>query len=84
MNVNEDLTCREVVELLTAYLEGDLSPGEAARVEAHVAGCDGCTTVLDEFRDTIRLTGMVSEDALTPSQREALRDAFRDWTTERA
>ena len=73
-------TCRELVELLSAYLDGELPPGEAARVEAHVAGCDGCAMVLDEFRDTIRLTGMLTEEQVTPAQRETLLGAFRDWT----
>ena len=84
MSVTEDLTCREVVELVTAYLEGDLPPTEAARVEAHVAECDGCETVVAEMRDTIRLTGMLTEDELTPDQRETLLGAFRDWTTGRS
>lgn len=82
MSVTEDLTCREVVELVTAYLEGDLPAPEAARVEAHVADCDGCETVVAEMRDTIRLTGLLTEDALTSTQRETLLGAFRDWAAE--
>lgn len=76
-------TCRELVELLSAYLDGDLPPAEAARVDEHVADCDGCDMVLDEFRDTIRLTGMLSEDAITPAQRDTLLGAFRDWNADR-
>jgi anti-sigma factor RsiW len=82
MSVTEDLTCREVVELMTAYLEGDLPATEAARVEAHVADCDGCETVVAEMRDTIRLTGMLTEDAFTPAQRDTLLAAFRDWAAD--
>jgi anti-sigma factor RsiW len=82
MSVTEDLTCREVVELVTAYLEGDLPATEAARVEAHVADCDGCETVVAEMRDTIRLTGMLTEDAITPAQRDTLLAAFRDWAAD--
>jgi anti-sigma factor RsiW len=82
MSVTEDLTCREVVELMTAYLEGDLPATEAARVEAHVADCDGCETVVAEMRDTIRLTGMLTEDAITPAQRDTLLAAFRDWAAD--
>lgn len=79
MSVTEGLTCRELVELMSAYLDGELPPAEAARVEEHVAACEGCETVLEEFRDTIRLTGMLSEDAVTPMQRDTLLGAFRDW-----
>ena len=79
MSVTEGLTCRELVELMSAYLDGDLSPVEAGHVEEHIADCDGCEMVLDEFRDTIRLTGMLSEEAVTPAQRDTLLGAFRDW-----
>jgi anti-sigma factor RsiW len=84
MSVIEDLTCREVVELVTAYLEGELPLDEATRVETHVAGCEGCETVVEEMRDTIRLTGMLTEDALTPDQQETLLGAFRGWVAERS
>jgi anti-sigma factor RsiW len=40
----EDLRCRELVELVTDYLEGALAPAERARFEAHVADCPGCET----------------------------------------
>jgi anti-sigma factor RsiW len=49
------LTCQELVELVTDYLEGALSPGERARFEAHVAQCKHCPTYLDQMRTTIRL-----------------------------
>ena len=80
--MDDDLTCHEVVELVTAYLEGELSPSEAARVEAHLEDCDGCRTVFEEFRATIRLTGMVREEELTATQRQTLLEAFRGWTAE--
>ena len=83
MSVDEDMTCREVVELVTAYLEGELPPDDATRVETHVAGCDGCDTVIEEMRDTMLLTGMLTEDALTSTQRETLLHAFRGWAAER-
>ena len=47
------LNCRELVELVTAYLDGDLSPGERKRFDAHLASCDGCTTYVEQMRRTI-------------------------------
>jgi len=73
------LTCREVVELVSDYLDGVLSDDERAAVDAHLAGCDGCSIVLAEARETIRLTGMLSEDQLTDQQRGTLLEAFRGW-----
>jgi anti-sigma factor RsiW len=78
--VSRDLVCREVVELLNGYLDQALPADVLAAVEAHLAGCDGCTMVLEEFRQTIALTGMLTEDQVTPAQRETLLAAFRGWS----
>jgi len=75
--MSEQPTCREIVELLSDYLEGALDPAARTHVENHVAGCDGCTMVLDQLRETIRLSGEVRETALSPDQRETLVTAFR-------
>ena len=45
------LTCQQVVELVTEYLDGVMEPRRRARFEAHLAGCDGCTNYLEQFRD---------------------------------
>jgi anti-sigma factor RsiW len=76
-----DVRCADVVELITDYLEGALPSEQRARVEAHLAGCDGCSTVLDQFRQTIRLTGKLREDQLTEPQRSTLLHAFRNWSS---
>ena len=73
--------CRDVVELITAYLDDELPADLRAAVEAHLSGCDGCTMVLDEFRRTIELTGRLRDEDVSPEQRETLRRAFRDWAT---
>jgi anti-sigma factor RsiW len=74
------MTCREVIDLLTDYVEDALPAAERRRVEAHLATCDGCTTYLEQMRETIRLTGMVSEDQVPDEDRHRLLAAFRDWT----
>jgi anti-sigma factor RsiW len=74
-----DLSCREVVELVTDYLEGALSPGERRRVEEHLSGCEGCTRYLAQMREAIRLTGMLTEEQIPEEQKTALVDAFRGW-----
>jgi predicted anti-sigma-YlaC factor YlaD len=79
MSVDARITCREVVELLNDYLEGELPEAERVRVDEHLAGCDGCTMVLDEFRETIRLTGVLTVEHVSESQRATLLEAFRDW-----
>ena len=81
MSVEASISCREVVELLSDYLDGALPEPERVRVDEHLAGCDGCTLVLDELRETIRLTGMLTVERLNDTQRATLLDAFRDWKT---
>jgi anti-sigma factor RsiW len=74
------LTCRDVVAILTDYLEGALSVEDRRRVEDHLAICDGCTSYLRQLRKTIRLTGMIDEEQIPEEQKRRLLDAFRDWT----
>jgi anti-sigma factor RsiW len=73
------LTCREVIDLLTDYVEDALPEQERRRVEAHLASCDGCTTYLEQVRETIRLTGMLTEEQIPDAERQRLLAAFRDW-----
>jgi anti-sigma factor RsiW len=75
-----DVACRELVELVTEYLEGALPPDEVLAVEAHLAGCGGCERYLDQMRATVRALGSVPVDVLPEEAVAALTVAF----TERA
>ena len=76
------LTCRELVELVTDYLEGALPEPERARFEAHIAACEHCTAYLEQMRDTIRVVGAIEPDALQPDMERELLAAFRTWKAE--
>ena len=77
------LTCQEVVELVTEYLDGAMEPARRARFEAHLAACGGCTAYLEQFRATLELTGTLDvEDLPMPVMTELLA-AFRTWAGER-
>jgi predicted anti-sigma-YlaC factor YlaD len=73
------LTCQELVELVTEYLEGALTEVVRARFELHLGVCPGCLDYLNQMRDTIRATGTLREDSLDPAVRNALVEAFRTW-----
>lgn len=75
------LTCRELVELVTDYLEGALSSEEKERFEAHLAGCDGCSAHLRQMRKTIQTVGNLEENSLSPEAKENLLRLFRTWKT---
>jgi anti-sigma factor RsiW len=72
------MTCRELVELVTEHLDGALSPEDAARFEAHLAGCEDCTTYVEQYTLTIEALGALGAGDIAPASLEALRRAFRD------
>lgn len=73
------LACREVVELVTNYLEDALPAADRARFEAHISACPHCTLYLQQFRQTIAATGRLQEEDVAPEAKEALLNAFRNW-----
>jgi anti-sigma factor RsiW len=76
------LLCRELVELVTDYLEGTLSRRDRARFEEHIAGCPHCTEYLAQFRETLRLTGGLRESDVSPEAEAELLDIFASWKDE--
>ena len=73
------MSCRELVTLVTEYLEGTLGARDRRRFERHIRGCDGCTAYLEQMRETIRLAGSLRERDVPPRAREELLAAFRGW-----
>lgn len=73
------LTCRELVELVTDYLEGALRARDRRRFDSHIAGCAGCRAYLAQMRATIDTLGELSEETLAPDAKRELMERFRDW-----
>jgi anti-sigma factor RsiW len=73
------MTCRQVVELMTDYLDGVLSPADRARFELHMDGCDGCTAYLAQLRRTREVVGRLADEPIAPSLEQELVEAFRTW-----
>jgi anti-sigma factor RsiW len=76
---SEHITCQEVVELVTDYMEGALTPEEASLFEQHLNFCDGCAWYVDQLRMTIETVGRIREEELPAETRDKLLTAFRDW-----
>ena len=74
------VSCTEVVELVTDYLERSLPPDEAALVERHLDCCEGCVWYVDQIRTTIEALGRIAPEEVPPRVRAQLLTAFRDWT----
>ena len=69
--------CRQAVELMTDWLEGALAPAEAARFEAHLAGCDACTRYLGQMRALVDALGRLPPEALPPAVLDELVGLYR-------
>jgi anti-sigma factor RsiW len=75
----DDLSCAELVELVTDYLEGVLPAVERERFEAHVVLCDGCASHLDQMQVTISVVGRLAEEDVPETAAAELLEAFRGW-----
>ena len=73
------LSCQEVVELVTDYLEGRLSRRDRRRFEKHLSACDGCTAYVEQMRLTLRTLGRLTERDISKRAKAELMAAFRDY-----
>lgn len=80
---NSELACRQMVELVTDYLEGAMPRRLRRRFEAHIAGCEHCSEYLAQMRLTIRLTGRLQSSDLTPAMRADFGALYERWRAER-
>lgn len=74
-----EITCRELVELVTDYFEGRLPDGERALVQAHLAHCAHCVEYVAQMRRTIDVLGALPAEAIDPAREAELLAAFRGW-----
>lgn len=72
-----ELACRELVELVTEYLDGALELAARARVDAHLATCDGCTTYIDQVRAVMAAAPRILPELVPPALMQRLLEAFR-------
>jgi anti-sigma factor RsiW len=75
----QDMTCRELVELVTDYLEGALPRHDRVRLETHLAECPYCVQYVAQVRKTIEALGELPGEPVDSVQRELLIAAFRGW-----
>jgi predicted anti-sigma-YlaC factor YlaD len=75
----EPITCQEVVELVTEYLEGAMAPPDVERFEHHLSLCEGCVWYVDQIRMTAEAVGRIDESDVPAETRDGLVAAFRDF-----
>jgi len=79
-----DLACRELVQLVSDYLEGVLPAAERDQFEQHIASCPGCDVYLRQMRELVRVSGRIAVGAPQPEPPPELLRMFAVWKTERA
>lgn len=78
-----DFTCREMVELVTDYLEGRLDTADAASFRAHLSKCAACTEYVEQMRTTLTALGRIPEETISSDARAALLRVFADYRRRR-
>jgi anti-sigma factor RsiW len=76
---HDEMVCRELVEVVTDYLEGTLPDEDRRRLEAHLRECPYCATYIEQMRQTMAALGTLSAESLAPETRRELLEAFRGW-----
>jgi anti-sigma factor RsiW len=76
-NITTDLACKQLVEIITDYLEGTLHEHDRARFDAHLMTCAPCREYVAEMHTTLRLTGRLTVESISPGARDELLQAFR-------
>jgi predicted anti-sigma-YlaC factor YlaD len=79
MPINETLSCQEVVELITDYLENALLAEMRKRLEEHVAQCPGCQTYIEQIQQTISMLHQIAKQQVAPATKQELLQFFHSW-----
>jgi anti-sigma factor RsiW len=81
--VADPMSCRELVDLLTDYLEGALPDDDRARLEAHLSVCEACTMYVEQMREMLDALGTIEPEQVSPAAYEELSGVFAAWKAER-
>ena len=73
------MTCKELVDLITEYLDGALPASNRLRFEQHLDRCSYCHLYLEQMRQTIRAVGYLSEESIPDDAKTLLLRVFDDW-----
>lgn len=72
------LTCSQMTDLVTEYLEGKLSLAQRLRFQLHLGMCRHCRRYLSQMNMTIRALGLLRPVSVPELSGELLR-RFRAW-----
>ena len=75
----DEMACIELVERVTEYLEGALSPEELERLRAHLSSCDGCRAHVEQVRGAVHVLEATPKERLSAGAEDELVEMFRGW-----
>ena len=73
------ISCREVVELVTAYLDDALGDADRTRMEAHLERCPPCTEFVGQIRATARVAAVAAAELELRPDRAKILETFREF-----
>ena len=79
MSSERTLTCQELTEVITDYLEGTMAPEDRARFDAHLELCEGCVNYVSQMRQTIRAVHALEPEHVEATVTDDVLEAFRAW-----
>ena len=79
MTATRSITCKDLTEVLTEYLEGTMAPEDRAVLEAHLLLCEGCATYVEQMRQVLRTVHALQVDEVEATAPDSLLEAFRAW-----
>lgn len=71
------LTCKELTEIVTEYLEGRLSFGQRVQFHMHVGMCRHCRAYLRQMKITVRTLGKLPAEPMPEHVKDELLVRFR-------
>ena len=74
-----EITCKDLVELVTDYLDDRMPAEQRLRFEEHIAFCSPCAVYLEQMRQTISVTGALREEDLDQESRDAMLSVFKEF-----
>jgi anti-sigma factor RsiW len=79
LHQHDEMACRELVEVVSDYLEDRLPDADRRLLEGHLEECPYCVEYVEQMRQTIAALGQLSQESLAPEARQELLQAFRGW-----
>jgi anti-sigma factor RsiW len=76
---HDEMRCRELVEVVTDYLEDRLPEVDRLRLAAHLAECPYCEEYIAQMRRTIEILGELPVETIVARRRAELLEVFRAW-----